>query len=156
MSTQGLPTLYAPIALPGAGKSTFVNRWIADGVLSPEAVVSPDALRRVICEDQTDQSQNAAVFRVAHTLAEARLRAGRNVYFDATNLNPKSRRALIRLAERARADLVWVKLPTTIIEALNRNAARTENRCPDPVMEHFVRQFARVEWDRLPGEVFDA
>ena len=78
--------------LPGSGKST----WLAQ---QGSAGLSSDAIRKLLADDETDQSIHPQVFQTLRYLLEQRLDIGRPVtYIDATNLTPEERRPYIEIA----------------------------------------------------------
>jgi predicted kinase len=121
------------VGLPGSGKTTYLKRrgWNA---------LSSDAVRQLLLDDETDQSQQVRVFAAMRYLLAARLRIGmKQTYIDATNLTPWERRPYLKLAAQygyeARAILFDVPLEVCI----RRNAKR-HRRVPDDVMERMARR----------------
>jgi predicted kinase len=75
--------LLLPIGISGSGKSTYIDQLAADN--SNVVVVSPDAIRRELTGDVSDQTRNKEVFKIAHERAAAAIRDNKLVVFDATN-----------------------------------------------------------------------
>jgi len=72
------------IGLPGSGKSTWLERQGAGGL-------SSDAIRKLLTDDEDNQTANARVFETLRYLLRQRLAIGREVtYVDATNLTASS------------------------------------------------------------------
>jgi predicted kinase len=107
------------VGLPGSGKST----WLAQ---QPGGGISSDAVRKLLADDETDQSIHAQVFQTVRYLLEQRIAIGRPVtYIDATNLTPEERRPYIEIA-RARGcqiDAVFFEVPLAVCQ--ERNARRS-------------------------------
>jgi polynucleotide kinase-phosphatase len=113
--------LVALVGISGSGKSTFACRHFA-----PTQVLSSDVFRRMVADDENDQSASGDAFDVLHVVAGKRLKAGRLTVVDATNLQTHARGALIATA---RAHDV---LPVAIVLDVPESVAweRTEAR-PD-------------------------
>ena len=77
----------------GSGKSTFARTHF-----KPTEVISSDFCRGLVADDENDQTATHAAFAVLHFIAARRLEAGRLTVIDATNVQPESRKELIRLA----------------------------------------------------------
>ena len=111
-------TLYVLTGLPGSGKST----WLAQ---QGSAGLSSDAIRKLLADDETDQSIHPQVFQTLRYLLEQRLAIGRPVtYIDATNLTPEERRPYIEIARSrgVKIEAVYFDVPLSV--CLERNAAR--------------------------------
>jgi protein phosphatase len=61
-------------------------------------VLSSDACRGLVADDENDQSASAAAFEVLYFIAAKRLAAGRLTVVDATNVQPDARAQLIEVA----------------------------------------------------------
>jgi predicted kinase len=59
------------VGISGSGKSTFARRHFA-----PTQVLSSDAFRGMVSDDENDQSATEDAFDVLHYVAGKRLRAG--------------------------------------------------------------------------------
>lgn len=77
----------------GAGKTTF-----ARARFKPTEVVSSDACRALIADDEADQSATPAAFEVLHLITSLRLRRRRLTVIDAVNARAADRRPLLTLA----------------------------------------------------------
>lgn len=106
------------VGLPGSGKSTWLTQVAGGGL-------SSDAVRKLLADDETDQSIHAQVFQTVRYLLEQRIAIGRPVsYIDATNLTPDERRPYIEIA-RARGceiEAVFFDVPLSVCQ--ERNARR--------------------------------
>lgn len=106
------------VGLPGSGKST----WAAAQGLP---VLSSDAIRLMLADDETDQTIHGRVFATLRFLLRQRLALCRPVTcVDATSLTPRERRPWIEIARAYDCDIeaVFFDLPLDVCAA--RNAAR--------------------------------
>ena len=88
-----MQNFFMMVGLPGSGKSTFARDVLS---ASPGAVVhSSDEIRRELLGDENDQTQQALVFSTLHERVFSDLRAGKNVVYDATNINYKQRKQFV-------------------------------------------------------------
>ncbi len=103
--------------LPGSGKSTWLKQT--------SGVLSSDAVRRLLADDETDQTIHSQVFQTIRYLLEQRLAIGRPVtYIDATNLTPEERRPYIEIAQARGCDIEAVFFDMPLDVCLERNARR--------------------------------
>ncbi|WP_035806246.1 polynucleotide kinase-phosphatase [Kitasatospora mediocidica] len=86
-------SLVVLIGTSGAGKSSFARKHFA-----PTQVISSDYCRGLVSDDENDQSASAAAFELLHYIVGKRLTAGRLTVVDATNVQPESRKQLIKIA----------------------------------------------------------
>ena len=110
-------SLVVLIGPTGSGKSTFAARHFG-----PTEVLSSDACRAMIGDDEDDQAVTAAAFEVLHFIAAKRLAAGRLTVIDATNVRRDARRPLLRLAREHACPAVAVvfDLPEPVCREHNR------------------------------------
>lgn len=132
------PALVVLVGAAGAGKSTFAARHFA-----PDEVLSSDAFRERIAGDAADQSASGAAFAALHRELTQRLRAGRLTVVDATSVQPRARRPLIRLAAQARVPAVAVVLDLAPAVVLSRNAARPGRVVPHDAVRRQMAGLAR-------------
>ncbi|SDN49309.1 polynucleotide kinase-phosphatase [Geodermatophilus sp. DSM 45219] len=109
------------IGVSGSGKSTFARRHFR-----PTQVLSSDACRGLVADDEDDQSATPAAFALLHHIAGVRLRAGRLTVVDATNVKAEDRASLVRLARDHDVLPVAIVLDVPEAECLARNAARPD------------------------------
>src|SRR5450756_2242931 len=133
----------------GSGKSTFAQKHF-----KPTQVVSSDACRAMVADDEADQAATMAAFAVLHCIVEQRLRAGRVTVVDATNLQAKARRPLLELAARYHRPCMAIlfELPPQVCK--ERNRQRLDRIVGDFVVD---RQYAQapISTDTLTREGFD-
>lgn len=101
------PMLTVMVGPSGAGKSS-VLKYLTQDVTDRIAVISSDEMRVKLCGDMQDQSRNSEVFAACHRLIKENIRCGIPVYFDATNLRTKDRRAVVDLCPPEYRVEYWV------------------------------------------------
>ena len=121
--------LVALVGASGSGKSTFARKHFA-----PTEIISSDACRAWVSDDELDQSATTDAFDVLYYLAAKRLQRGKLVVIDATNVQEDARKALIQLASKQNA--LAVALIFNVPERLcqDRNTARTDRQVPTRVI----------------------
>ena len=77
----------------GCGKSSFARKQF-----KPTEVLSSDAFRGMVSDDENDQSATKDAFEVLRFVAAKRLAAGKLTVVDATNVQPEARKPLVTLA----------------------------------------------------------
>jgi protein phosphatase len=123
MTTIKIPelSLVALVGVTGSGKSTFAARHFR-----PTEVLSSDAFRGLVGDDENDQSVTAAAFEALHLVAAKRLAIGRLTVVDATNVQPDARRPLVALAREQHVLPVAIVLDIPERTCVQRNAARAD------------------------------
>ncbi|MBU2582862.1 MAG: polynucleotide kinase-phosphatase [Alphaproteobacteria bacterium] len=86
--------LVALVGASGSGKSTFARKHFL-----PTEIVSSDACRGVVSDDENDLDATDDAFKLVHYIAETRLRRRKLVVIDATNVRKEDRARLIQLAK---------------------------------------------------------
>jgi protein phosphatase len=77
----------------GSGKSTFARKHFL-----PKEVLSSDACRGMVCNDENDQAATNEAFDLLHYIARKRLTLGHLTVADATNVQSEARKPLVQLA----------------------------------------------------------
>ena len=78
------------IGLPGSGKSTIAKQELQSKYAA--TILSSDNYRIKLFNDENDQTHNSEVFSALYSDMKILLSEGRNVIFDATNINIKDRK----------------------------------------------------------------
>jgi protein phosphatase len=144
------------IGASGSGKST----WARKNFL-PTEIVSSDACRAMLSDDENNQSVTPEAFRLLHFIVEERLRLGRLTVVDATNVQKESRQPLIALARK------YHVLPAAIVFKISericfdRNQQRTDRTIPPYVLRqqgmHLRRSLGHLKEEGFAkAHVFDS
>jgi polynucleotide kinase-phosphatase len=144
MSVLSIPDrcLLVLIGVTGSGKSTFARKHFA-----PTQVLSSDAFRGMVADDENDQSASAAAFDALHHVAGLRLAAGRLTVVDATNVQPFARSSLVRVARAHDVLPVAIVLDVSEEECWQRTQVRPDRTFGRPVVSRQHRDLRRS----LPG-----
>jgi protein phosphatase len=126
------------VGVSGSGKSHFARRHFR-----PTQIVSSDACRAMVSDDENDQSATVDAFDLLHHIVRTRLRRGLLTVVDATNVQPKARAALVQIAKDQDVLSVAIVLDVPEPVAMARNAARTDRDLPDHVVPRQRRELRR-------------
>ncbi|MDN3355068.1 polynucleotide kinase-phosphatase [Actinomadura sp. DC4] len=126
------------VGVSGSGKSHFARRHFR-----PTQVVSSDYCRAVVADDENDQSATADAFELLHHIVRTRLRRGLLTVVDATNVQPRSREQLVRLAKDQDVLCVAIVLDVPESVAMARNAERADRDLPGHVVPRQRRELRR-------------
>src|SRR5208283_1863199 len=88
-------SLVVLIGPSGSGKSTFARKHFL-----PTEVLSSDACRAMVSDEENNQAVTNDAFEVLHFIAAKRLALGRLTVIDATNVQPEARKPLVELARK--------------------------------------------------------
>lgn len=135
IASDALLILVAPA---GAGKSTFARRWFR-----PTEIVSSDACRALVSDDEADQGATGPAYDVFHAIVRGRLTLGRLTVADATNLHPASRARLRGMAAELGRPCVALALDVPLELCQLQNLARPRNVPPEIVAIHY-QQYQRA------------
>jgi protein phosphatase len=124
-------SLVVLIGPSGSGKSTFARKHF----LATE-VLSSDACRVMVSDEENNQAVTNDAFEVLHFIAGKRLALGHLTVIDATNVQPEARKPLVALARQYHCLPVAIVLNMPETLCLERNRLRDE-RSFGP---HVVRQ----------------
>jgi protein phosphatase len=125
-------SLVVLIGASGSGKSTFAREHFA-----PTAILSSDAFRGLVSDDENDQSATEDAFEALHYIAGIRLKNMRLTVVDATNVQREARKPLIDLARRYHTLPVAIVLDLPEQVCMARNAERPERVDMKP---HVIRR----------------
>lgn len=95
--------LILPIGISGSGKSYIYNKDYKDCVQ-----VSPDLI------DISNQTKNKEVFKLAFERVDEYLNNGKDVFFDATNVNKGQRKSFTDKYKGTDVEVIYVVLPADI------------------------------------------
>jgi protein phosphatase len=109
-------SLVVLIGPSGSGKSTFARRHF-----KPTEIVSSDACRGMVSDNENDQAVTNQAFELLQFIAAQRLALGRLTVIDATNVQPEARKPLVELARR------YHVLPVALVLDLPERICRERN-----------------------------
>ncbi len=123
-------SLVVLIGPSGCGKSTFARKHF-----KPTEVMSSDAFRALVSDDENDQSSTDDAFAALHFVAARRLARAKLTVVDATNVQPEARKPLVALARE------YHVLPVAIVLDLPERVCHDRNRSrPDRAFgPHVIR-----------------
>jgi len=101
----------------GSGKSTFARRHFR-----PTEILSSDAFRGLVSDDENDQTATEDAFEALYSVARKRLARGRLTVLDATNVQPESRKKAVAVARE------FERLPIAIVLDLPEQVCNERNR----------------------------
>ena len=110
-------SLVVLIGPSGSGKSTFARRHFRS-----TEILSSDACRAMVGDDENDQSVTKDAFEVLRFIAGKRLALGKLTVIDATNVQPEARKPLVELARQYHC------LPVAIVMDLAERVCQDRNR----------------------------
>ncbi len=113
-------SLVVLIGPSGAGKSTFARKHFL-----PTEILSSDACRAMVSDDENNQAVTGEAFALLHDIAARRLALGRLTVVDATSVQPEARAPLVALARKYHCLPVAVALdlPEAVCQERNRSRA---------------------------------
>jgi protein phosphatase len=128
-------SLVVLIGASGSGKSTFARAHF-----KATEVLSSDACRALVSDDENDQKATNDAFDVLHFIAAKRLAAGKLTVVDATNVQPEARKPLVALARQYHVLPVAIVLNMPERLCQERNEARPDRTFGPHVVRNHVRQ----------------
>ena len=125
-------TLVVMFGLPGAGKDTLIKKYY-----SHYEILSSDELRTELYGVE-DQTHNKEVFEEMGRRAKILGRAGKNVVYNATNLNRGRRVALCQEMKKYFSRIEICAAICPIDTLLERNITRTERHLPEEKLKQMI------------------
>jgi protein phosphatase len=110
-------SLVVLIGPSGSGKSTFARTRF-----QPTEVLSSDACRGLVSDDENNQAATSDAFSVLHFIAARRLARGKLTVVDATNVQEEAREPLVALARE------YHVLPVAIVFDVPERVCQDRNR----------------------------
>ncbi len=141
-------SLVVLIGPSGSGKSTFARQHF-----EPTEILSSDFCRRLVSDDENDQSATHDAFEVLHFIAARRLANARLTVVDATNVQAEARKPLIALAREYHCLPVAIVLNMPEKVCWERNQQRPDRDFGRHVIRSH-RQQLRRSLKRLKREGF--
>ena len=126
-------SLVAMVGATSSGKSSFAQKHFL-----PTEILSSDYFRKMISDNENDQSVTSDAFDLLYYVAEKRLNLMKTTVIDATNLQSSARRRVLDLAKEQNVHSVAIvlNLPEKIL--MERNAARPDRGYPARVIKKHV------------------
>lgn len=140
------PSLILLLGSAGAGKTTFARRHFR-----PTEIISSDACRALICDDENEQAVNTEAFDLLHYLVRLRLRWHRLTVIDATNLQAHARQPLLHLAHEENTPILAIVLKVSAERCAQQNRLRTERLVPAEILVQHQAELAQAR-AQLPME----
>lgn len=131
-------TLIALIGPSSSGKTTFAEKHFLR-----TQVLSSDAFRRMVSDDETEQSVSGDAFELLFRTAEKRLAHRKTTVIDATNLQRKDRKRLLELAKAQNVHTAAIVLELPREQLLKRNNAREDRVLPEPIIDSQISALKR-------------
>ncbi len=128
-------SLVVLVGASGSGKSTFARRHFLE-----TEIISSDACRAMVSDDEGDQSATADAFDLVHYTAALRLKNRRLTVIDSTAARREDRAGLVHLARTWHAPVVALVLDIDPDLCHARNEARPER----DFGPHVTRNHARL------------
>jgi protein phosphatase len=110
-------SLVVLIGPSGSGKSTFGKKHFL-----PTEILSSDACRGMVGDDENDQAVTKDAFEVLRFIAGKRLALGKLTVIDATNVQPEARKPFVELARQ------YPCLPVSIVLDVPERICQERNR----------------------------
>lgn len=144
-----VPQLTMLVGLPGSGKSTVAQEMVEK---FPEMViVSSDAMRKELFGNENCQEHNDLLFKQLHKRIRDHLQNGKDVIYDACNINYKMRMEFLKNLNRISCWKRAQVVATPVSECVRRNANR-ERVVPEKAIFKMYRNF----WMPASYEGFDS
>lgn len=121
-----MATLNIIIGIPGGGKSNYAKKYL---LTNNSVYLSSDDIRIELYGFE-DQTHNDVVFETMKKRTLNALKEGKDVIYDATNLNKKRRSGIINEAHKLDAQIDAYLYCTPINIILERNITRAERQLP--------------------------
>lgn len=122
----------------GSGKSSFARKWFG-----PTEVVSSDACRAMVSNDENSMDASADAFDMLYFIVAKRLKRGLLTVVDATNIRPEDRKRLVQLAREYYVMPVALVLNMPVQVCMERNRQRTDRNLPPHVIMNHCSQLKR-------------
>jgi len=136
------------IGASGSGKSTFAREHFR-----PSEILSSDAFRAAVADDESDQSVTADAFEALYFIAGKRLRYARLCVIDATNVKPQDRSGYIELAKQHHVPAVAIVFSPNPEICLARNQSRPNRQVAEQVVHSQIASL-RQDIENLQLEGF--
>ena len=127
------------VGISGSGKSYYCDNLRKEN--TEIVYLSSDEIREEVFRDVNDQSHNTEVFNIMNTRTIDALAAGKDVVYDATNLNAKRRMGFLSSIHHIPNVRKIAVVVATPYEQCLRNNWMRERKVPDEVMKRQYMNF---------------
>lgn len=149
--------------ISASGKSTLARHinfennsmQIVDEVVKKENIVihSSDDLRQELFGDVNEQSRNGELFNELHKRIKRDLKLGKNVIYDATNINKKERCAFLRDLKGIDCKKICLMVIADFKQCLEFNQNR-ERKVPDYAIKRQYRNWQPAHYSEGFDEIY--
>jgi predicted kinase len=136
------------VGLPASGKSTYAKK-LADK--ENAIILASDELRKELFGDVNDTKHNNELFQELHKRAIQYLKEGKNVIYDATNINSKRRATFLKqLPINVKKECYYMN---TSLDVITENNSNRERKVPMDVIKR-MRKMLQIPmyyegWDKI-------
>lgn len=134
--------------IAGCGKSTFAAKHFL-----PTQIVSSDACRAMVCDDETNQKITGHAFELWRFIIRKRLLLGKLTVADATNLERGDRSWLTKIARYHHFQTAAIVFDIPLAVCLARNAARHRVVPEEALIKHY--NMLQDALQTIKNEAFD-
>lgn len=129
------------VGAPASGKSTWAGDYAKQ---KSYAYISTDVIRAEIGKDEGDQEVSGPAWYIARKRVAEWLSIGKSVVIDATNVDSKTRKGWIKIAQEFSAETVAVVFEVDREELIKRDAGRKRS-VGASVIDHFLEKYNRPD-----------
>ncbi len=143
------PKLILLVGPPGAGKTTYANKYIEDHPVTVH--ISSDAIRKELHGDESIQDNPGEVFSIMQKRAVAGLDFGYDVIYDSTAMTRKDRAGIIAACPKfakIECHIIWAPIETCI----ERDATRGRTVGKE-VIDRMLKRFQAPYYDEGIHEI---
>lgn len=134
--------------IPASGKSTYAKQLESEGYI----VHSSDSIRKELYGSEEIQGNPHEVFKVLHERVKQSLAEGKDVVYDATNLQSNRRRGFLQELRKYNCYKKCVFMAVPFEECIERNRKR-ERKVPEHKMKEMYLSYSPVGyhegWDEI-------
>ncbi|MBE7171350.1 MAG: polynucleotide kinase-phosphatase [Williamsia sp.] len=131
-------SLVVLMGISGSGKSSFAARHFL-----PQEIVSSDACRAIVSNDENNQHASHDAFELAQFIVSKRLRNGLLTVIDATNTQEEARKDWVQLARQFHVLPIAIVLNLPEIVCAERNRLRADRNLKKHVLPQQSSQLKR-------------
>lgn len=112
--------LYCLVGLPGSGKTSWSKQMSSEDTIH----VSSDEIRKELYNNVNDREHNGETFAYMKDITKKNLLIGKNVIYDATNINSKKRMSLLNEIKKIQCKKVCIYFATSFADCCKNNLNR--------------------------------